>query len=174
MCIRDRFRTLIDYGVSDYIVGPVDADTLRSSIAKIYEGTDSDYNGRVIAFLGVSGGVGSSVLAHNTGNELANIYDDKAIVMDFDLHFGTAGLDFNLQPRQTIADALTQMGSLDAHMLDQFFMPFEQKVQILASPASMAVGMHVTQESFDNLMTCLLYTSPSPRDKRQSRMPSSA
>ena len=24
------------------------------------------------------------------------------------------------------------------------------------------------------LMTCLLYTSPSPRDKRQSRMPSSA
>ena len=27
---------------------------------------------------------------------------------------------------------------------------------------------------FENLMACLLYTSPSPRDKRQSRMPSSA
>ena len=26
----------------------------------------------------------------------------------------------------------------------------------------------------DTLYTCLLYTSPSPRDKRQSRMPSSA
>ena len=26
----------------------------------------------------------------------------------------------------------------------------------------------------DSLDTCLLYTSPSPRDKRQSRMPSSA
>ena len=26
----------------------------------------------------------------------------------------------------------------------------------------------------DVLYTCLLYTSPSPRDKRQSRMPSSA
>ena len=26
----------------------------------------------------------------------------------------------------------------------------------------------------DNVETCLLYTSPSPRDKRQSRMPSSA
>ena len=26
----------------------------------------------------------------------------------------------------------------------------------------------------DHLRTCLLYTSPSPRDKRQSRMPSSA
>ena len=26
----------------------------------------------------------------------------------------------------------------------------------------------------NNFVTCLLYTSPSPRDKRQSRMPSSA
>ena len=32
------------------------------------------------------------------------------------------------------------------------------------------------KESFNELLpkTCLLYTSPSPRDKRQSRMPSSA
>ena len=28
--------------------------------------------------------------------------------------------------------------------------------------------------SNDSINTCLLYTSPSPRDKRQSRMPSSA
>ena len=34
-------------------------------------------------------------------------------------------------------------------------------------------GMHVLVE--DNLIkTCLLYTSPSPRDQRGSRMPSSA
>ena len=29
-------------------------------------------------------------------------------------------------------------------------------------------------KKIDNITTCLLYTSPSPRDKRQSRMPSSA
>ena len=29
-------------------------------------------------------------------------------------------------------------------------------------------------EAIDRFYTCLLYTSPSPRDKRQSRMPSSA
>ena len=31
-----------------------------------------------------------------------------------------------------------------------------------------------TESLFDVLSICLLYTSPSPRDKRQSRMPSSA
>ena len=30
------------------------------------------------------------------------------------------------------------------------------------------------KEQYASSMTCLLYTSPSPRDKRQSRMPSSA
>ena len=35
---------------------------------------------------------------------------------------------------------------------------------------------HVLSHCWDfaNARTCLLYTSPSPRDKRQSRMPSSA
>ena len=32
----------------------------------------------------------------------------------------------------------------------------------------------VSRNIFSPLHTCLLYTSPSPRDKRQSRMPSSA
>ena len=33
---------------------------------------------------------------------------------------------------------------------------------------------HIHKYSVDYYKTCLLYTSPSPRDKRQSRMPSSA
>ena len=33
---------------------------------------------------------------------------------------------------------------------------------------------HKTQKSSFKIMTCLLYTSPSPRDQRGSRMPSSA
>ena len=34
--------------------------------------------------------------------------------------------------------------------------------------------MWTTYITVDDIETCLLYTSPSPRDKRQSRMPSSA
>ena len=36
------------------------------------------------------------------------------------------------------------------------------------------VRHQITQDDIDNTCICLLYTSPSPRDKRQSRMPSSA
>ena len=33
---------------------------------------------------------------------------------------------------------------------------------------------HQSEQAVDRYMTCLLYTSPSPRDQRGSRMPSSA
>ena len=38
----------------------------------------------------------------------------------------------------------------------------------------LSLGEHLTPQYADGYYTCLLYTSPSPRDKRQSRMPSSA
>ena len=55
------------------------------------------------------------------------------------------------------------------------------KITILGSAGQ--VGAYLTQYlkakghtvvEFDVANACLLYTSPSPRDKRQSRMPSSA
>ena len=36
------------------------------------------------------------------------------------------------------------------------------------------ISDYVLTEALSNNSNCLLYTSPSPRDKRQSRMPSSA
>ena len=39
---------------------------------------------------------------------------------------------------------------------------------------SFAKGEHVDVKYPERVQPCLLYTSPSPRDKRQSRMPSSA
>ena len=45
--------------------------------------------------------------------------------------------------------------------------------EVLSAPQG--DGRYVVAQTYDGkLMGCLLYTSPSPRDKRQSRMPSSA
>ena len=46
-------------------------------------------------------------------------------------------------------------------------------VEGVADVTDMATG-NVHRLSAGMMYTCLLYTSPSPRDKRQSRMPSSA
>ena len=45
-----------------------------------------------------------------------------------------------------------------------------ENVPILIKEISEALSQH----NYEMIFVCLLYTSPSPRDKRQSRMPSSA
>ncbi len=151
----ELFQDLIRNGISDYIVSPITPEKLRDSISKVYEGQETQSEGRVIAFMGLSGGAGSSVIAHNTAYELGQIYGTKSIVIDFDICYGTAALNYNLQPRQTIVDALSQTSRLDDSLLDQFMLSFEDKVSILASPASLSVGMQITQATFDVLVNAI-------------------
>ena len=46
------------------------------------------------------------------------------------------------------------------------------RIRFTGKDFKIALKKHI--KSFTNFEFCLLYTSPSPRDKRQSRMPSSA
>ena len=49
-----------------------------------------------------------------------------------------------------------------------------QSGQIMAAEALLDSNPNPTDEDIDKSMTCLLYTSPSPRDATLARMPSSA
>ena len=46
--------------------------------------------------------------------------------------------------------------------------------QIVQTMDTMVLGVHFDAEFSADALACLLYTSPSPRDQRGSRMPSSA
>ena len=68
-------------------------------------------------------------------------------------------------------------GAIQAALMNTLRVPSEDFYQLifelpknrfLHTPSF--VGMHYT----DDLIICLLYTSPSPRDRQKSRMPSSA
>ena len=52
--------------------------------------------------------------------------------------------------------------------------PVNQKAWFLILPVILCVAFSAILPLMTVVNYCLLYTSPSPRDKRQSRMPSSA
>jgi Flp pilus assembly CpaE family ATPase len=52
----------------------------------------------VIAVVGAKGGDGASTVAHNLAWSLASLTEMSTIIADFDLAFGTAGLDYNQDP----------------------------------------------------------------------------
>ena len=59
-----------------------------------------------------------------------------------------------------------------------FYLSLIQKAPQITSNSDLEVYkdqlINIDSELTRGIITCLLYTSPSPRDKRQSRMPSSA
>ena len=71
------------------------------------------------------------------------------------------------------------MKILDWYILKKYLSTFIT-IQLLFIPIAIVVNLAdnidkiLANEVPFNLVACLLYTSPSPRDKRQSRMPSSA
>lgn len=146
------FKTLIEQGISQYFVNTVTSDELKTAIIDAFADKSAQAKSRTIAFAGLRGGVGSSVLAHNVGAELANLYDEDVIIVDMDIPFGTAGLAFNLQPSQTIVDALAQGGNLDEPMLARFLESVGKNVSLLCAPGSFSSGVEITPASAEALL----------------------
>lgn len=146
------FKTLIDQGISQYFVSTVTPDELKAAIVDAFADKSAQAKSRTIAFAGLRGGVGSSVLAHNVGNELANLYDEDVIIVDLDIPFGTAALSYNVQPQQTVADALSQAGSIDEALLMRYLESGGKNVSLLCAPGHLNSGVEINTNSLEMVL----------------------
>ena len=146
------FKTLIDQGISQYFLETLTAEELKTAIVDAFADKTLNAKSRTIAFSGLRGGVGSSVLAHNVASELARLYDEDVIIIDLDIPFGTAALSYNLQPAQTVADALSQAGSLDETMLMRYLESGGKNVSLLCAPGNLNSGIEITPNALEAVL----------------------
>lgn len=131
------YRSLMQRGVSEYMVAPLQPFQIIDSISNLYEDPDAEPIGEVIAFIGAKGGSGSSTICHNTAWAMSKITDTDVVITDFDLPFGTAGLDFDQDPVQGIADALTAPERLDEVLLDRLLTKCSDNLSLFAAPSTL-------------------------------------
>ena len=60
---------------------------------------------------------------------------------------------------------------LENKLINEFNLPYSDQTQ---TPTQLLNNFTKKIYKFEKVITCLLYTSPSPRDRTRSRMPSSA
>jgi pilus assembly protein CpaE len=153
------YRELVRRGVNDYVIGPVDTIDVVRSICSLFAASEAVAVGRIIAIAGAKGGVGASTVAHNVAWAIARDLQLDSVVIDLDLAFGTAGLDYNQDPLQGIANAVFSPDRLDTAFMDRLLSKCTDRLSLLAAPATLDQVYDFGANAFDSIFDTLRMTT---------------
>jgi pilus assembly protein CpaE len=154
------YRELVRRGVNDYVIGPVETIDVVRSICSLFSASEAIITGRVIAVVGAKGGVGASTIAHNVAWTIARDLALDSVVIDLDLAFGTASLDYNQDPLQGIANAVLSQERPDTALMERLLAKCTDRLSLLAAPATLDRVYDFGAEAFDAVFDTLRMTTP--------------
>src|ERR1700682_1415745 len=154
------YRELVRRGVNDYVIGPVTALEVVRSICSLFSASEAIAVGRIIAVVGAKGGVGASTIAHNVAWAIARDLALDSVVIDLDLAFGTAGLDYNQDPLQGIANAVFSPERLEHPVMERLLSKCTDHLSLLAAPATLERVYDFGADAFDSIFDTLRMTTP--------------
>ncbi len=154
------YRELMRRGVSEYLVPPLNALQVVRAVTTLYADPSAPFVGRQIAFCGAKGGSGASTLAHNVAYSITERLQTGAVLVDLDLAFGTAGLDFNQDPLQGVADALSQPDRLDAVLMERMMARCTERLSLFAAPATLDTDYDIGADAYDEVTQKIRSAAP--------------
>jgi len=154
------YRQLMDKGVSDYLVPPLHPLHVIRSLGELYADPDQPFIGRVAAFFGAKGGVGSSAIAHNTAWVLSEILGQETALVDLDASWGTTGLDFSYDNMSGLEEALGEPDRLDETLMDRIMIRHTPKLSILPTSGSLNTKPVMASESYEAVVNAVRGISP--------------
>jgi pilus assembly protein CpaE len=154
------YRELVRRGVNDYVIGPVVALDVVRSICSLFSASEAIAVGRIIAVVGAKGGVGASTVAHNVAWAIARDLALDSVVIDLDLAFGTASLDYNKDPVQGIANAVFSPDRPDTALIERLMAKCTDRLSLLAAPATLERVYDLGEQAFDAVFDTLRMTTP--------------
>lgn len=154
------YRELIRQGVSEYVVAPIAPLSMIKTISTLFNDPETPFVGRTIAFVGARGGAGSSSVAHNFAYNLSEQMQSNTVIVDYDLPFGTAGLDFNQDPLQGMADALNEPDRLDSVLLDRMLSKCTERLSLFSAPAALDQDYLADQEAYEEVTRKIRSAAP--------------
>ena len=154
------YRELMGRGISEYIVHPFSPTDVVRLISGLYANPTQRLVGRVIAVTGAKGGVGVSTLAQNLAASMARHLQAHVILVDMDIPFGTAGLNFNQEPVSSLVDAMEGGERVDINFVEHLLTSCEENLSLVASPALVESAHDVEADVFDVAIDALRAIAP--------------
>ncbi|MBV9077849.1 MAG: CtpF protein, partial [Methylobacteriaceae bacterium] len=129
------YREMIRRGVSEYLIAPLTVLDFVRAASDLFSTPGAAPLGRTVSVVGAKGGVGSSTVSHNLAWAIAQALQTQTVIADLDIAFGTAGLDYNQDPPQGIAEAIFAPDRLDSNLVDRLMWKCSDQLSLLAAPA---------------------------------------
>jgi pilus assembly protein CpaE len=156
----EMYRELMRRGASEYLVAPINPLHIIEVISGLYLDPDAKPIGRILSFIGARGGAGSSTLAHNVAWAIAEELHINTTLIDFDLPFGTVGLNFNEEGGQGTADALSAPERLDDVLLDRLLIKHGEHLSLFTAPGMLDRDYEAVPEAYESVLDAVRSTSP--------------
>jgi pilus assembly protein CpaE len=154
------YRSLLAHGISEYLVLPVTPAQIAASISGLFADPASAPRGKVTALWSARGGTGASTLARNLAWHMGRVLNEQAVYMDLDMAFGASDLAFNIEVRQSAADALSQPERLDSVLLDRFLVVQNDHLRVLPACGGAPRFLDVATESVEQLVDLAARMAP--------------
>jgi len=154
------YRQLMEKGVSEYLVPPLHPLNVIRSLGDLYADPEQPFIGRVAAFFGAKGGVGSSTLAHNIAWVLAEQMGQETALVDLDASWGTTGLDFAYDSSSGLEEALAEPDRLDETLLDRIMIRHTEKLSILPTSSSLNTKPVMDSAAYEAVVSAVRGISP--------------
>ena len=146
------YRELLRQGVAEYLVTPSSPMQAIEAIASVYVDPEDAPSARIVSVVGAKGGVGSSILAHNLAWLMSIESEKETILVDLDIEFGTAALDFNVDVKHSVVDALADTDALDDVKLARLLYPQNDYLKLLPSPGGIHASVAADGDSVMSLI----------------------
>jgi pilus assembly protein CpaE len=154
------YRELVKAGISEYLVAPISPVGFIDVIANLFSDPKSSPLGRIVAFVGAKGGVGSSTIAHNLAWATSQRQNVETIITDLDLAFGTASLNFNQDGSGGILEALNAPERVDATLVERMMTKLGNKLSLLNGPGSVERELNIESHAVDAILTAVRTSAP--------------
>jgi pilus assembly protein CpaE len=122
-------------GVTEWLAEPIVPAELAEAVQRVLVNHKAKVTlGKVFAFIGAKGGVGTTTSAVNVATALAALAPRRTLLVDLHLAHGDAAVFLGIEPKFSVADALDNIHRMDQAFLRGLVMHSKTGLDLLAAP----------------------------------------
>jgi len=122
-------------GCDQFVCEPIDDADLAQAVGKVAtKRLASSHKSRCICVVSPSGGSGATSVACNLAMEIGKATERTCGLVDFDIEFGDCAVNFDCDPKYTLADLAESATQLDRSVIQSTAVELPYNVALLARP----------------------------------------